>query len=89
MLGMQAIRVLGTMPQTNTNLFAAGIGLVVGVGVTVLPRDLVMMIPQLFRPFVSSGIIMGFLVAALIHTIFNVLLKGDTRETQTPPTAHG
>lgn len=78
MLCMQAIRVLGTMPQTNTNLFAAGMGIIIGIGVTVLPRDLLVMVPELFRPFVSSGIIVGFIVAGTIHTVFNVILKIDT-----------
>lgn len=89
MLCMQAIRVLGTMPQTNANLFAAGMGIVIGVGITVLPRDLLMMVPELFRPFVSSGIIMGFLVAGTIHTIFNVLMKSGEAQPSSAPAAHG
>ena len=84
MLGMQAIRVLGTMPQTNANLFSAGLGIVIGAGAGVLPHDFVMMMPALVRPFVSSGIVMGFLVAAIMHLIFNVMLKAGEKEMEKP-----
>ena len=77
MLCMQSIRVLGSMPQTNANLFAAGTGIVVGIGVTALPQDFITMMPALFRPFVSSGIIMSFLVAGLLHVVFNLILQTD------------
>lgn len=55
MLCMQSIRVLGSMPQTNANLFAAGTGIVVGIGVTALPQEFIAMMPTLFRPFVSPA----------------------------------
>src|SRR6185437_1855913 len=82
-LCMQSIRVLGSMPQTNANLFAAGTGIVVGIGVTALPPEFIAMMPSLFRPFVSSGIIMSFLVAGLLHVVFNLLLNtGGNDEKQ-------
>ena len=84
MLGMQAIRVLGTMAQTNANLFSAGLGIVIGAGAGVLPHDFVMMMQALVRPFVSSGIVMGFLVAAIMHLIFNVMLKAGEKDTEKP-----
>ena len=77
MLCMQSIRVLGSMPQTNANLFAAGTGIIVGIGVTALPQEFITMMPALFRPFVSSGIIMSFLVAGLLHVVFNLILQTD------------
>lgn len=82
MLCMQAIRVLGVMPQTNANVLAAGTAIVVGVGTTVLPKQLVMMAPSLLKPFVSSGIITSFLVAAVLHIIFNLILKTGETETK-------
>jgi NCS2 family nucleobase:cation symporter-2 len=85
MLGMQSIRVLGSMPQTNANLFAAGTGIVIGIGVTALPQDFVSMMPSLFRPFVSSGIIMSFLVAGSLHVIFNLILKTSENEANQIP----
>jgi NCS2 family nucleobase:cation symporter-2 len=75
MLCMQAIRVLGTMPQTNVNMFAAGAAIIVGIATTVLPKEFVMLAPPVLRPFVSSGIITSFLVAATLHIIFNLVLK--------------
>jgi len=82
-LCMQSIRVLGSMPQTNANLFAAGTGIVVGIGVTALPPEFIAMVPSLFRPFVSSGIIMSFLVAGLLHVVFNLLLNtGGSEDKQ-------
>jgi NCS2 family nucleobase:cation symporter-2 len=85
MLCMQSIRVLGSMPQTNANLFAAGVGIIVGIGVTALPQDFITMMPSLFRPFVSSGIIMSFLVAGLLHVVFNLILKtGKTNGKHVP-----
>ncbi|MGB6534852.1 MAG: solute carrier family 23 protein [Xanthobacteraceae bacterium] len=86
MLCMQAIRVLGTMPQTNANMFAAGTGVVVGVGVTVLPHDFVMTLPAVLRPFISTGIVMGFLTAAVMHIVFNLILKtGQIEEKSRKP----
>ena len=83
MLCMQSIRVLGSMPQTNANLFAAGTGIVVGIGVTALPQEFIATMPSLIRPFVSSGIIMSFLVAGLLHVVFNLLLKtGESDDKQ-------
>jgi xanthine/uracil permease len=87
MLAMQAIRVLGNMPQTNANMFAAGTGVVVGVGVTVLPHDFVMTLPTVLRPFISTGIVMGFLTAAVMHIVFNLILKTGEIEAKSrkPP----
>jgi xanthine/uracil permease len=84
-LCMQSIRVLGSMAQTNANLFAAGTGIVVGIGVTALPQEFVAMMPSLFRPFVSSGIIMTFLVAGLLHVVFNLVLKTGESEGKEIP----
>jgi len=84
MLCMQAIHVLGNMPQTNANMFAAGIGIVVGIGVTVLPQPFIMMLPTVLRPFVSTGIVMGFLAAAVMHIVFNLILRtGEIEEKRT------
>ncbi len=80
MLGMQAIRVLGSMAQTNANIFAAGTAIVVGVATTVLPKEFVMLAPPVLRPFVSSGIITSFLSAACLHIIFNLILKTGEKE---------
>lgn len=82
MLCMQAIRVLGNMPQTNANMFAAGTGIVVGIGVTVLPHDFIMTLPTLLRPFVATGIVIGFLTASLLHIIFNLCLKAGEIEAR-------
>jgi NCS2 family nucleobase:cation symporter-2 len=82
MLAMQAIRVLGSMPQTNANIFAAGIAIVIGVGANALPHDLVMMQPTLFRPFIAAGIVMSFVVAAIMHVIFNLMLRTGDREAK-------
>jgi xanthine/uracil permease len=73
------------MPQTNANLFAAGTGIVIGIGVTALPQDFVSMMPSLFRPFVSSGIIMSFLVAGSLHVVFNLILKTSENEANQIP----
>jgi xanthine/uracil permease len=43
-----------------------------------------MMMPALVRPFVSSGIVMGFLVAAIMHLIFNVTLNAGEKEMEKP-----
>ena len=75
MLAMQAIRVLGSMPQTNANVFTAGTALVIGIATTVLPKDFIMLAPPILRPFVSSGIITSFLTAALLHIVFNLVLR--------------
>jgi xanthine/uracil permease len=80
MLGMQSIRVLGSMPQTNANVFAAGTAIVIGVATTVLPKEFVMLAPPVLRPFVSSGIITSFLTAACLHIIFNLILKTGEKE---------
>jgi xanthine/uracil permease len=86
MLSMQAIRVLGNMPQTNANMFAAGTGIVVGIGATVLPQPFITMLPMILRPFVSTGIVMGFLVAAFMHIVFNLILKaGEIEQKSTEP----
>jgi uric acid transporter len=85
MLCMQSIRVLGSMPETNANLFAAGTGIVVGIGVTALQQEFVAMMPTLFRPFVTSGIVMSFLVAGLLHVVFNLVLKTGTSEVKQTP----
>lgn len=82
MLGMQAIRVLGSMPQTNANVFAAGTAMVIGIATTVLPKDFVMLAPPILRPFVSSGIITSFLVAAFLHIVFNLVLKTGQKEIE-------
>ena len=39
MLCMQAIRVMGTMAQTNANMFVAGTGIVVGIGIRCCPMS--------------------------------------------------
>ncbi len=89
MLAMQAIRVLGNMPHTNANMFAAGIGIVVGVGVTALPHDFIMTLPVVVRPFISTGIVMGFLVAAVLHIIFNLVLNaGEIEMKSIKPPVH-
>lgn len=82
MLAMQAIRVLGSMPQTNANIFAAGIAIVIGVGANVLPHDMVVTLPTLLRPFIAAGIVMSFLVAAIMHSVFNLILKAGEREAK-------
>jgi xanthine/uracil permease len=82
MLCMQSIRVLGSMPQTNANLFT---GIVVGIGVTALPQEFITMMPSLFRPFVSPGIIMSFLVAGLLHLVFNLILETGKAEAKEIP----
>lgn len=82
MLAMQAIRVLGSMPQTNANVFAAGTAIVLGVGANVLPHDLVLGLPTLIRPFIAAGIIVSFLVAAIMHIVFNLILKTGDREAK-------
>jgi uric acid transporter len=82
MLGMQAIRVLGSMPQTNANVFAAGTAMVIGIATTVLPKDFIMLAPAILRPFVSSGIITSFLVAAFLHIVFNLILKTGQKEIE-------
>jgi xanthine/uracil permease len=83
MLGMQAIRVLGSMPQTNANVFAAGTAVVIGIATTVLPKEFVMLAPPVLRPFVASGIITSFLTAACLHIIFNLVLKASQKEIET------
>ena len=81
MLSMQAVRVLGTMAQTDANMFAAGTGIVIGIGVTVLPREFIATLPTFLRPFVSTGIVMSFLAAAVMHIVFNLILKvGEIEE---------
>lgn len=80
MLSMQAVRVLGTMAQTDANMFAAGTGIVIGIGVTVLPREFIATLPTFLRPFVSTGIVMGFLAAAVMHIVFNLILKAGEIE---------
>ena len=40
-----------------------------------LPHEFIMTLPTLFRPFVSAGIVMGFLAAAVMHIVFNLILK--------------
>jgi xanthine/uracil permease len=86
MLCMQAIRVLGSMPQTNANMFAAGTGIVFGIGVTVLPQPFIIMLPAILRPFVSTGIVMGFLTAAVMHVVFNLILRtGEIEAKRTEP----
>ena len=82
MLAMQAIRVLGSMPQTNANVFAAGTAIIIGIGANALPHNLVMTLPTLFRPFIATGIIMSFLVAAIMHIVFNLVLKTGDREAR-------
>jgi NCS2 family nucleobase:cation symporter-2 len=82
MLAMQAIRVLGSMPQTNANIFAAGTALIIGVGANALPHDLIMRLPALLRPFIAAGIIMSFLVAAFMHIVFNLMLRTGDREAK-------
>jgi xanthine/uracil permease len=82
MLAMQAIRVLGSMPQTNANIFAAGTAIVIGVGANALPHDFVMMLPALVRPFIAAGIVVSFLVAAIMHIIFNLMLRTGDGETE-------
>jgi NCS2 family nucleobase:cation symporter-2 len=82
MLAMQAIRVLGSMPQTNANIFAAGTALIIGVGANALPHDLIMRLPALLRPFIAAGIIMSFLVAIFMHIVFNLMLRTGDREAK-------
>jgi NCS2 family nucleobase:cation symporter-2 len=82
MLAMQAIRVLGSMSQTNANIFTAGTAIVIGVGANVLPHDLIMTLPTLFRPFIASGIVMSFLIAAVMHIVFNLILEAGNREAK-------
>jgi xanthine/uracil permease len=79
---MQAIRVLGSMPQTNANIFAAGTALIIGVGANALPHDLIMRLTALLRPFIAAGIIMSFLVAAFMHIVFNLMLRTGDREAK-------
>jgi xanthine/uracil permease len=81
-LGMQAIRVLGSMPQTDANIFIAGTAIIVGIGVTALPHDFIAMLPPLLRPFISTGIVVAFVIAAVMHTIFNVGLRASEPEKQ-------
>jgi xanthine/uracil permease len=57
------------MPQTNANTFAAGTGIVIGIGLTILPQPF-----MILRPFVSTGIVMGFLAAAVMHIVFNLII---------------
>jgi NCS2 family nucleobase:cation symporter-2 len=82
MLTMQAIRVLGSMSQTNANIFTAGTAIVIGVGANVLPHDLIMTLPTLFRPFIAAGIVVSFLIAAIMHVVFNLILKTGDRKAK-------
>ena len=41
-----------------------------------------MTLPTLFRPFIATGIIMSFLVAAIMHIVFNLVLKTGDREAR-------
>jgi xanthine/uracil permease len=84
MLTMQSIRVLGMMPHTNANIFTAGGGTMIGFIAAALPREVIAMLPAVVRSFVSSGVIMGFLAAAVMNTIFNLILKRS--EAEEPPT---
>ena len=74
-LCMQAIRVLGTMPQTDANLFIAGTSIVVGIGVLSLPPAFIAMLPPLLRPFVSAGIVVAFVIAGVLHILLNMVFK--------------
>lgn len=76
------------MPQTNANMFAADSGIVIGIGVTVLPQAFIIMLPAMLRPFVSTGIVMGFLAAAVMHIVFNVILRTceiEEKRSEPPP----
>src|SRR6185437_16551368 len=80
-LCMQAIRVLGSMPQTDANLFIAGTSIVIGIGVTALPHDFIAMLPPLLRPFVSAGIVVAFVIAGVLHILLNVIpRKNEVQE---------
>ncbi|HET7849472.1 MAG TPA: solute carrier family 23 protein, partial [Pseudolabrys sp.] len=81
-LCMQAIRVLGSMPQSDANIFIVGTSIVVGIGVAALPHDFVAMLPPLLRPFVSTGIVVAFVIAGVLHTLLNVLLKRSELQKQ-------
>jgi xanthine/uracil permease len=48
----------------------------------VLPKDFVMLGPPILRPFVSSGIITSFLVAAFLHIVFNLVPKTGQKEIE-------
>jgi xanthine/uracil permease len=75
------VRVLGSMPQTNANVFARN-GDRIGFSTMVLPKDFVMLGPPILRPFVSSGIITSFLVAAFLHIVFNLVPKTGQKEIE-------
>lgn len=83
-LAMQAIRVLGTMPQTEANIFIAGTGIVIGIGVMALPHDFIMMLPPSLRPFVSAGIVVAFIIAAVMQTVLNVIFKRSDVKDEAP-----
>ncbi|WP_251955070.1 uracil-xanthine permease family protein [Moorella sp. Hama-1] len=80
MLCMQAIRVMGAMSMTNANMFAVGTSIVVGIGVSFLPKEFIAMLPVLLRPFVASSVVIGFLSAIVLHVIFNLVLKAGELE---------
>ncbi len=80
MLVMQGIRVLGAMPLTNVNMLTAGSGIAVGIGLSYAPAEFAASLPVLLRPFLANGLIVGFLVALVLHLLFENGLHLGQRE---------
>lgn len=71
-----ALRSIGSLQFTQKNIYRIALPTLLGLSIMNIPKEAFTSIPALVQPLVSSGLLMGILVALLMEFIYHLAVPG-------------